>query len=362
MARHALRQAAVASLVGLTAPGAVWSCVESGGLTAQPTAETLTRRTDTTGCTATTAEHLNHEAAQLGLPQCATGAWTKIDAACALQEFDRQLMIAALRRRLQTWRERREVRTRLGRKWSTKANDGYGLLKIALHGALNDADFIKLVRSGPSMWLEFGVFKGLSSNVTSKYAEKVSASVDGFDTFTGLPEGWTNAGWHDSGQGGREFVRGSFSLLGKPPPVRRNVRLHKGLFNETFPAVLSARPGEPIAWANVDCDLYAGARDVLSAMGDRVRRGTRLHFHELIRRGVAFRFVALNPHSMPAVAWKDDQGKNNVRRYMQRPLKPTDETKALHEWLRASPARALEMLQLASVTNTEAVAFRVLRP
>ena len=62
------------------------------------------------------------------------------------------------------------------------------------------------------------------------------------------------------------------------------------------------------------------------------------------------------------MAWKDDQGRKKIRRYLQRPLKATDETRALHEWLRASPERALEMLQQVSVTNTEAVAFRVLRP
>ena len=89
----------------------------------------------------------------LGLPTCATGAWSKIDAACALYEFDRQLVTAALHRRLQTWQERQEVRARLGRRWSTMANNGYGLLKITLHGAVNDPEFIQLVREGsPSLF------------------------------------------------------------------------------------------------------------------------------------------------------------------------------------------------------------------
>lgn len=357
---HALRLAAAFALVRLSSSGAVWSCVESGGLTALPSTPALAA--SASDCTAPAVEKLNEEAAKLGLPQCTTGGWTKIDAACGIDEFDRQLVIAALRRRLLTWQERREMRELLGRKWSQAANDGYGLLKAALHGALHDPDFIRLTKGSASLWLEFGVFRGLSSNVTSKYAERQSASVDGFDTFTGLPEGWTNAGWHDSGQGGGQFVKGSFSLGGNVPPVRRNVRLHKGLFNDTLPTVLAARPSEPLAWANIDCDLYVGAIGVLSALGHRMRRGTRLHFHELMRRGVTYRFVALNPHGKSAVTWKSHEGKPRIRKVMERPLVATDETRALHEWLRASPTRALQMHQVISVTNNEAVAFRVLQP
>jgi hypothetical protein len=48
--------------------------------------------------------------------------------------------------------------------------------------------------------------------------------VDGFDTFTGLPEAWSN------GKGGFYYRAGSFSWAarkrGPTPPVRANVRLH----------------------------------------------------------------------------------------------------------------------------------------
>ena len=63
------------------------------------------------------------------------------------------------------------------------------------------------------------------------------------------------------------------------------MRLHAGLFNETLPPFLVSPLGShrPLAWANIDCDLYTGTRDALHALTPRLCAGTRLHFHELLK-------------------------------------------------------------------------------
>ena len=190
-----------------------------------------------------------------------------------------------------------------------------------------------------ALWLEFGVFRGLSSNITSKYRDLVAPNdfVDGFDTFTGLPEAWPN------GKGGFYFKKGSFSWaarnLGATPPVRRGVRLHTGLFNETLPGFMQRDDvrGKPVAWANVDCDLYAGALDALAHVGGHLRLGSRLHFHEL---------------------YKDV--KHLVARFLKSrrpPLAPSGEMRALYEWLALHPRAKLQLGNVVSQTNSDAAVF-----
>jgi len=70
-------------------------------------------------------------------------------------------------------------------------------LKHTLHFALEDPDFQRVAVQRQGMWLEFGVLTGLSINITSMYLDLLTGLapatvVDGFDTFTGLPEAWPN--------------------------------------------------------------------------------------------------------------------------------------------------------------------------
>ena len=89
-----------------------------------------------------------------------------------------------------------------------------------------------------------------------------------------------------------------------------------------------------------------------------MERGTRLHFHEMTRHGLAHRFVVIGRNNSQWRHAPDPQGK----RLQSRRLIPTDETRAMYEWLRGSSTRALEMVGAVSVANPEAVGFRVLRP
>jgi len=55
----------------------------------------------------------------------------------------------------------------------------------------------------------------------------------------------------------------------------------EGLVEETLPQFLEARHRRPLAWLNVDLDLYGGTIAALRALGPHVVRGGRIHFHEL---------------------------------------------------------------------------------
>ena len=120
--------------------------------------------------------------------------------------------------------------------------------------------------------------------------------------------------------------------------MRTGIQLHKGLFNETLPRFLATEDlSAPLAWVSVDCDLYAGARDVLALLGPHIRAGTRLHFHEIIY-GHKW-LTAFNKNHTPP----------------DYPL--SDEARALYEWLRAHPKALLELRPVKSMTNTQAAAF-----
>jgi predicted O-methyltransferase YrrM len=112
--------------------------------------------------------------------------------------------------------------------------------------------------------MEFGVFNGTSVN---HIADRVRPhKVYGFDSFKGLPRGWYK-------------VRQGYFALPAPPPVRENVELVIGLFEDTLPGFLSEHP-EPASFIHVDCDLYSSTKTVLDHLGPRIVPGTIIIFDE----------------------------------------------------------------------------------
>jgi hypothetical protein len=135
------------------------------------------------------------------------------------------------------------------------ARDRYDLLSFALRQAPADG-----------LILEFGVEKGLSINHLAKQA---SRTVDGFDSFEGLPGDWT----------GTMETKGKFTMKGRLPKVPGNARLHVGWFDKTLPEFLAANPG-PAALIHVDCDIYISTRIVFDVLRDRIVPGTVIVFDE----------------------------------------------------------------------------------
>ena len=114
-------------------------------------------------------------------------------------------------------------------------------------------------------WFEFGVAAGVSINITAALLPK--CQIIGFDSFEGLPTTWRG-----------HYAKGAFTQHGVIPPVRANVRLIKGLFQDTLPLVLPQTG--VIDGINIDCDLYEPSLLILNATFPHWRKGTLLHFHE----------------------------------------------------------------------------------
>ena len=130
---------------------------------------------------------------------------------------------------------------------------------------LADYVFPKIKTSGSI--LEFGVWVGTSINHTAKkLPDKI---IHGFDSFEGLPEDW----------GGHFMPKNTFDLKGKLPKVRKNVKLHKGWFEDTLPQFLEENK-EDIAFMNMDADIYSSTYTVLELLHARIKKGTIIIFDE----------------------------------------------------------------------------------
>ena len=144
------------------------------------------------------------------------------------------------------------------------------------------------------LYLEFGVFEGASMRTWSRLLRNDRSHLHGFDSFEGLPEGWSL----------RED-RGHFSTGGEPPRIDDlRVRFFAGWFEDTLPAY-EPPPHERLV-VNVDADLYGSAALVLSTIEPLLEPGAYLYFDEfndrthelrafdefLERTGMAFSVVA----------------------------------------------------------------------
>src|SRR4029079_10133754 len=117
--------------------------------------------------------------------------------------------------------------------------------------------------------LEFGVYKGDSIN---HFAELTpGATWYGFDSFQELAEARPlSVNAH------------AFSIGGHLPPVRGNVRLTKGFFEDTLPGFVAQHPGAKLALLHIDCALYSATMTILENVSPMLVPGTIVIFDELI--------------------------------------------------------------------------------
>jgi hypothetical protein len=116
-------------------------------------------------------------------------------------------------------------------------------------------------------YLEFGVFTGGTIRFMAKCVG--GRTIHGFDSFEGLPEAW----------GGFNLGGGAFDVKGRLPRVPENVRLHRGWFDTSLPAWLTANTG-PASFIHIDCDLYSSTKTIFAQLGDRIVPGTVILFDE----------------------------------------------------------------------------------
>lgn len=154
------------------------------------------------------------------------------------------------------------------------------MLQIALDAAL---PLLLKDNNGGGLVCEFGVASGRSIRMTKELLP-ADIHIHGFDTFTGLPTAWGNepAGSYSTG-GAIPKMMDEKEGTGSEGSEGCNVIFHQGLFRDTIPKFLSSiDKGRPLAYANIDCDLYSSTRDVLEAFHGRIVPGTVLVFDEYL--------------------------------------------------------------------------------
>lgn len=119
------------------------------------------------------------------------------------------------------------------------------------------------------LFLQFGVHRATTLNYAAK--ERPDVTWHGFDSFEGLPCKWDM---------GCQVVSKDHFRLTALPEVEPNVVLVKGWYKDTVPEFAKATD-KPIAFMDIDCDVYESARDVLHGMNNHIVPGTWIRFDEL---------------------------------------------------------------------------------
>ena len=138
--------------------------------------------------------------------------------------------------------------------------------------------------------LEFGVASGGTLRIISD-AVPQRRPVYGFDVFTGLPETWRTG-----------FPAGEFAQ--ETVPEVHGAEIVAGLFEDTLPDFLAARPG-PVAFLHLDADLYSSTKTVLDLVADRLVPGSVIVFDEF------FNFPGWREHEFRA--WTEFTQRTGVR-------------------------------------------------
>ncbi|HVF66686.1 MAG TPA: class I SAM-dependent methyltransferase [Pyrinomonadaceae bacterium] len=122
------------------------------------------------------------------------------------------------------------------------------------------------------LYLEFGVYYGVSMRLWASLLKNPQSSLHGFDSFEGLPEDWDE-----------RRPKGEFDVGGRIPEFDdARVVLHKGWFEETLPSF--ALPERDRLVLNMDADLYSSTRFVLDTLRGEIRTGTIIVFDEFCDR------------------------------------------------------------------------------
>ena len=119
-------------------------------------------------------------------------------------------------------------------------------------------------------FLEFGVYKGNSIRLWSEMNRDPQSRFVGFDSFEGLPEGWT-----------RDYTQGAFNVSGAIPDIGdERVSFVKGWFQSTLLEFLKDFTPRSRLIVHNDSDLYSSTLFTLVNLHPLLVRGTVIIFDE----------------------------------------------------------------------------------
>lgn len=147
--------------------------------------------------------------------------------------------------------------------FSTMISDREDLHKWVIEYVLNKKNI-------DGLFVELGVYKGVSINLFSKHLAKHKLRITGFDAFEGIEENWDT-----------DRLKGRYSLKGVIPQVEANVDLKVGWVQETLPKYLHENDGSKFRFIHLDMDTYTPTRFALNLLVPRLQIGTVILFDEL---------------------------------------------------------------------------------
>lgn len=119
-------------------------------------------------------------------------------------------------------------------------------------------------------YLEFGVYRGESLRLWCGLNTNPHTRVFGFDSFQGLPEGWS-----------AERPKGAFTTSGRTPDVDDpRVRFVVGWFQHSLPGFLKSFEPKNRLVVHNDSDLYSSSLYCLTSMNAFMPPGTLVIFDE----------------------------------------------------------------------------------
>ena len=119
--------------------------------------------------------------------------------------------------------------------------NGNSIREFSIKRALKNTD--------DGIFLEFGIYKGESTKLFSKYTKTLYA----FDSFEGLEEDWL----------GFNKPIGKFDLKGNLPNLPNNVELIVGKVQNTLKKFLESKNDKKIKFVHMDLDTYESSKFVL---------------------------------------------------------------------------------------------------
>lgn len=137
------------------------------------------------------------------------------------------------------------------------------------------AQFLKYTVSLPGNAGEFGVYKGGSAFLLADILQQTSPNkiLHLFDTFTGMPESDPEKDLHKEG----DFDDVTFEDVSRFLSIYRNVRLHKGLFEDTLPNIVN---DEQFCFVHIDCDIYNSVLQCCNFLYSRIVPGGIMVFDD----------------------------------------------------------------------------------
>jgi hypothetical protein len=131
----------------------------------------------------------------------------------------------------------------------------------------------EIVYNKKVLYLEFGVYKGVSMRYWSGALKHPEAKLHGFDSFEGLPEDFDIGG---------PYVKGTFAVGGEVPDIDDSrVRFYKGWFDDVLPNY--ELPEHDVLVIVMDADLYSSTQYVLRYLQPHFEQGTFIYFDNMSR-------------------------------------------------------------------------------